>query len=374
MVTAAASTRHTPHMRPVGRSFQAASDAAATSLRALVENPADTISSVRAPCLPTKQSPSEPTFEPYQSATSRRAVYAIMAPVMWLAKQVLTTLLRAMGAKRHLYRTDHASVAIWDIQGKGQGPVAVLMHGLGGSSAEYFPTLLALRARCSRVISVDLPGHGDSAALGRRMRVGFTGSHAVCERMVSAVTQAVQHHLGDLLAHFIGHSLGGFISARVVGTRIREGIPTRLLLTETDGAPWSQARMIADRRDFGVPTAASARRVARSNYPLRPVLGWLYTPFLWARLASPEIQYLTHSDLKQPILPPNVLGALPPDTMVIAGQHDKFGTEEDVAYLVRHLPRDATLRRPNTGHGDIADAHPEICAIFDEFLRRNTEA
>lgn len=86
----------------------------------------------------------------------------------------------------------------------GSGPPLVLVHGLGGAAATW--TLLApLLARRWRVLALDLPGHGRTAALGRVEGLGAFAEH---------VAQVADEE-GMLPAAVAGHSLGGAVALRL---------------------------------------------------------------------------------------------------------------------------------------------------------------
>lgn len=86
----------------------------------------------------------------------------------------------------------------------GSGPPVTLLHGLGGSSAnwvEVLPLLLPER----RVLALDLPGHGRSAPLA---------APADLDAYVDAVAEAMDAG-GHRRALVVGHSFGGHVAARL---------------------------------------------------------------------------------------------------------------------------------------------------------------
>jgi pimeloyl-ACP methyl ester carboxylesterase len=83
----------------------------------------------------------------------------------------------------------------------GQGPVTLLIHGLGGFAESWRRTLAAL-APCSHAIALDLPGFGQSSKPNRPYTLGFFGQ--VLEELLEA--------LGVERIRLVGHSLGGAVA------------------------------------------------------------------------------------------------------------------------------------------------------------------
>ena len=83
----------------------------------------------------------------------------------------------------------------------GTAPTVVLVHGLGGARLMWAPVLPAL-ARSYDVVAVDLPGHGDSAALGPG---ADARPPAIAQRVAAALAE-----LGIERPHLVGNSFGGW--------------------------------------------------------------------------------------------------------------------------------------------------------------------
>jgi pimeloyl-ACP methyl ester carboxylesterase len=83
----------------------------------------------------------------------------------------------------------------------GKGPVLLLIHGMGGTSANWQEVIEPL-ARSHTVIAPDLPGHGASAPGGGDYSVGA----------LAAGLRDLLVALGHERATLVGHSLGGGIA------------------------------------------------------------------------------------------------------------------------------------------------------------------
>jgi len=134
----------------------------------------------------------------------------------------------------------------------GQGPVVVLVHGLGSSVDHWLPTARRL-GRTHRVVLVELPGHGQSA-----MPMPFT-----LDRATDALEGAVAAASSEPVV-LVGHSLGG-----VVAANLARRDPSRvkaLVLVETALKP-----------QFSPAERAELRAALRKNYG--QVLGEIYASF-----------------------------------------------------------------------------------------------
>lgn len=86
----------------------------------------------------------------------------------------------------------------------GQGPVLILIHGLGGSAESWSATMEPL-AKAYRVIAIDLPGFGKSDRPKTEYSV----------RYLAGVVNEFIDALGATRAALAGNSLGGWVAALV---------------------------------------------------------------------------------------------------------------------------------------------------------------
>lgn len=83
----------------------------------------------------------------------------------------------------------------------GKGRAIILVHGLGGSHANWLAVAPRL-AQHGRVLAIDLAGHGRTPSLGRTAQVGANKN--LLGRFIDAVAGGS--------ATLVGNSMGGFIS------------------------------------------------------------------------------------------------------------------------------------------------------------------
>lgn len=106
-------------------------------------------------------------------------------------------------------RNGRVRLPVWDIPGRrSDGPVALILHGWGDSRVVMLSRLPALVPLCSRVVMVDLAGHGDATGI---CTLGFRES-ADLRELVGQISPAqplllVGFSFGAALAIQLGASL-----------------------------------------------------------------------------------------------------------------------------------------------------------------------
>ena len=291
----------------------------------------------------------------------------IFSPVMYAAGGVMNWRLQRDGFVTHDIATSGGSVRLWDAPGQGGGPCVVFIHGLGGSSCEYRDTLVWLQSKCRRVIALDMPSHGGSTSMGRDGGHTRGGRRALVDDFQMRINQTLDTFL-DEPVHMVGHSLGGYAAMRYALEGAQRRRVQGLVLVSPDGAPWTSQERADDRAMFEVKSYTQAADIAARTYPQQPVRAACLTPFVRARFATPRMQYLNHSDVKQPVLSHAQLAALPSRIRLVFGRQERFDPPHNLIYFCAHMPSSMTLKQPDTGHGDIVDAHPAVLAAMEDFL------
>jgi pimeloyl-ACP methyl ester carboxylesterase len=120
------------------------------------------------------------------------------------------------------------------------GPVVVLLHGFGGSAAQWLPLIARLARQGAAVMAFDLPGHGGSLGLGAR-------DARACADAVLA------ERAGDMPVHVVGHSFGGAVAA-LMALRAPDRIASLTLLSPGGFGPEIDGAAL---RAFGAATTAT---------------------------------------------------------------------------------------------------------------------
>ncbi|MHB8695727.1 MAG: alpha/beta fold hydrolase [Solirubrobacteraceae bacterium] len=224
----------------------------------------------------------------------------------------------------------------------GEGPVLVMIHGLGGSWQSWLENLPAI-AIGHRVIAVDLPGFGCSDAL--------PPPAAMSEHAATIV--ALLQRLEIAEAIIVGHSMGGLIALHLAATRPE--LVSRLVLANAGGVELSRARLAAIARGFIAVNAVFGRQailqqVARRGRLRRAAMSlFLADPrSLSPRLAAEIIPRMAAPGLAGAVLAASqqIGVTAPPDVrcpvLLIWGAKDRLLPLSLARKLQRDLP-DATL-------------------------------
>ncbi len=130
---------------------------------------------------------------------------------------------------------------------EGRGPGVVLIHGFGGNR-DAWAELSKRMKKEHTVVSVDLPGHGDSSSITVPLKEGAADLDSIGSEIVKLI-----HKLKIEPVVLVGHSIGGAIAVRVAlaDPQITRGI----ILVDSSLAPIPKA--FTDKLEKDLDTNAS---------------------------------------------------------------------------------------------------------------------
>lgn len=236
-------------------------------------------------------------------------------------------------------------------EGKADGPVLVLVHGFGASSADWDDWARRL-GDTYRIVAPDLPGHGLT-----RAPAGYRNSSAAQVEVVEAMAEALK------LPPFViaGNSMGGGVAWRYALAH-----PERLKgLVLVDAAGWPAEK---DRRNdaviFKLLANPLARAVIRDLDNSALVKQGLEAALLDKRLVTPALakRYtdLSRAPGHRAILTDRSgqdnpatkarLGAIDTPTLVMVGQQDRLIPYTDGRRFAGAIPGAKLIVYPDAGH------------------------
>lgn len=252
----------------------------------------------------------------------------------------------------------------------GRGQVAVLLlHGIGGGRAIWQGprggggTLQALAEAGFRGVAIDLPGYGDSAALGA----------PDLDALVAGV-RAVMAAVAAPRTVLVGHSMGGMVAQELVA-RDPRGVDALVLACTSaafgpPGGDW-QAKFVAERLaplDAGQGMAG----VAASLVPGMVSPGAAPGSAAFAAAVMARVPESTYRSALAAIVAfdrREALARIAVPTLLIAGEHDRTAPAAVMQRMAARIPGAACVTLADAGH----IANVEQPAVFDaallDFLR-----
>jgi pimeloyl-ACP methyl ester carboxylesterase len=251
----------------------------------------------------------------------------------------------------------------------GSGPVAVLVHGQGGSWQWWLRVLPTVSAH-RRVIAVDLPGFGGSDPIA--------GGDVFSEHVAAII--GLLDHLGLADATIAGHSMGGLVALQVACDH-----PDRvagLMLIDAGGANISARRLaliVTGLRSFGRIFAIPwvPRVVARARY-LRCALmalamhdpGTLSTSLameILPRMAAPGfVQSLHAAAIAVNKVTPQAVTC---PSLILWGVRDRILPVSTGHVLASKIPDARFVPLENVGHCVMVEAPDQFSRLLIDFTQ-----
>ena len=245
----------------------------------------------------------------------------------------------------------------------GEGPVVVLLHGLGGSRTAWEPQLAALSASW-RVVAWDLPGYGASAPLPGPLDFDVLADAAV--RLFDAA--------GTEAAHLVGLSFGGMIAQH---TALRHPDRVRSLTLLATSPAFGLDGTTADAWRSGRLAPLDAGRPPADIAP--EVIDAIAGPGLTAAARAEQVAAMARipeKALRRAIacLPTHDtrarLGEVTAPTLVVAGELDAETPPGYGRALADAIPRARFVLVPGAGHLLPAEMPEQVNALLIEHLAR----
>lgn len=230
-----------------------------------------------------------------------------------------------------LDRPGDVRLPVWDVEGtRSEGPVLVLIHGFGRSRLTWLPHLSEWRARSSRVLMIDLRGHGEATPDG-------AGLGDADVRDVVELVQRVRATSGPRRPIvLVGRSLGASVGILAAGeSDLVDGV-IAVAPYETLAVP-----LLNRIRLRGLPTTL----VVPISILALSLLG-----------RRPRSTSEAASRLKVPLL-------------VVQGDRDQISPADEARTIANAASASRFELVAGAGHGDHWDREPErLDAAVDEFL------
>ena len=216
---------------------------------------------------------------------------------------------------------------LYERAGRGSGPGALLVHGLGGNAASWLKLVPHLLRACSRVSVLEMPGHGRA-----RLRSGEAplGPVELSQVLAAALAQVASPAQPVLL---IGNSLGGALSLNAAA------VAPELICGVVGLSPAGAPLVAAERATLLRAFAGGAPEMARRLYHRPPRSLWFFSRDLSRLWASPPVQHVLDQLPAEavPGLDPEVLHRISRPALILWGDSDGILPPSSVAFFRAHL-------------------------------------
>jgi pimeloyl-ACP methyl ester carboxylesterase len=165
--------------------------------------------------------------------------------------------------------------------GYGQGPPVLLLHGLGGSASSLAPLVPALLPLTTRVVLLELPGHGRSSEPAN----GPLAAREYGAVVIASAEEMAREHGGKVA--LVGNSLGGALA--LYAAHERPDLAAGVVGLNPAGAELSDEAMNALPRAFTDPNTGAAQ-MARLLFHRTPWTFWLIARDFARHWGTPTVQ------------------------------------------------------------------------------------
>jgi len=254
------------------------------------------------------------------------------------------------------------------VESRGQGPVLVLLHGWALNVRVWDPLAQMLSDRF-RLVSVDLPGHGQSRWLADRTTLA---------QQVEQIREALPPLLGPTPYALLGWSLGAQFALQLAAGR-PAGLDRLVLVAATPrfsavpdwpyGSPAARLAGLAEglRVDYRRTVSEFLELQVRGSASGEAVLARLRAALFSHGEARPEALAAGLDILRDTDLRP-ALGDIEVPTMVIAGQYDRVAHPAASRALANAMPdaQYAEIRR--AAHAPFLSHAEKFAQLVTDFL------
>ena len=239
---------------------------------------------------------------------------------------------------------------------EGEGPAALLLHGIGGSARSCQALGAALAGHGRRALAWDAPGYGESA--------DPTGPVDLPARVLQVLDD-----LGLDRVDLFGTSWGGVI-ATLVAVRWPERVRTLTLADSTRGSATSPDRAAAMRGRVGELAEVGAERFASSRAPRLVAPGCDAAVAEAVRREMAQVRVPGYRVAAEFMAATDTAGLLPTvscPTLVVVGEHDRVTGVPESELLAAAIPGARLVVLPGAGHAAVTERPAEMAAAMLEF-------
>lgn len=249
-------------------------------------------------------------------------------------QEVSRRVLVARGVRSEFIEVAGQRLHHFELKGSGKGPPLLLVHGLGGAAGGFSRCLFPLARRFSRVLAVDLPGHGFSPEYS----LGPTTVRGMYDMLVAYHRQVVGGP-----AFVVGNSLGGGLAVKLAAEHPE--LVRALGLISPAGADVGPELFREVLSAMDVRTVDQSRALTRRLFHRPPWVMMTFAGALRGVYGTPAVKALSADALASgEYLTPEVLQRLTMPVLLIWGGSEKLLPAQSLDFFRSHLPAHSRVR------------------------------
>jgi pimeloyl-ACP methyl ester carboxylesterase len=241
----------------------------------------------------------------------------------------LRSRIQALGGQSRNHVIDGQHVHSYEIEGRGEGPPLVLVHGLGASGHSFFPVLNGLLSKWSRIYLPDLPGHGFSR---QGEPLDIRGQQEIFRGFVDRIVREP--------AVLIGNSLGGAV---VLQTAVDRPHMAGVGMLAPAGAPLMDDDIHRLRHTFAMDSRAKAidffNRLTHRQSPI----GWLIASDLQKTFGVRAVQHILQEARTDEQFEQQLIQSLEMPVLLVWGSSERILPADGIHYFRKVLPSHARI-------------------------------
>mmetsp|Transcript_19857 Transcript_19857/g.39746 ORF Transcript_19857/g.39746 Transcript_19857/m.39746 type:complete len:394 (+) Transcript_19857:212-1393(+) len=291
------------------------------------------------------------------------ATTAKLHPLVDSATLVLTRLVT--GAKSKFVQTSVAPIHVLDIQGSGDLPPIVLLHGITSCATDFAPLANDLRGKYSRILAIDLLGHGLTPLPPSQGLPKFNW-------MTTAVGEVLDDLLPGKKATLLGNSMGGLVAMRTALERPDK--VNGLFLISPAGGPLDKREIKKLSGIFRIKTHSEGKDFIKRMHGQEPNAG-LLNVMAWVargRVARNEVKQIFASIRPENFMTAQECGKINVPCALFWGGDERVLPDNHLSFFRQNLPGVSVCNPPEFGHVPQNDDWRFVsqrCAEFSSALR-----
>jgi len=275
-----------------------------------------------------------------------------------LAERMIRRRLHALGVRSGELTTAIGDLHFYEVEGPGDAPPLVIVHGFGANATSYARVLAHLRPRVGRILVPDLPAHGFSGARPQVMTV---------ELAYAGLRELLMRKL-ERPAVLFGNSLGGAFALRFAldhPDRVRG-----LFLSSPAGAALDAQDFATLRDHFTVRSLGHARKLIDSLTHQPAWYNPLLTPDLLWRFGRGPLRAVLQSFAPEHMFTAEQLAPLRAPTLLQWGRSERVLPAASLEFFRRALPPHVVFEEPEDfGHCPYMDRPRDLAARIADYVQ-----